>query len=468
MQKVIGIAYFMSLSSWHSFAIIAQEGKSLSDQIRAAVSSDTTEKSDQFRELQAKARMGNTQAMLEVSVCLRKGLGVSQDLRLAHIACLRAAEHGEEVGMYEAAIDFLEGRGVEKDTALGIHWLTKASELNCLAAIERLVQIQMERYMRQSRWGEHVLKWSKRGADLDSVLCLKYLGECHYFGIGTEVDDSKAFQLFEQSSNRGNVHATIMLAVCYAYGRGTETNVGKSLHLFRKAAAGNDPHAIHAFATALDELVIGSEEIQDGWDPIGLSAKKGKPKLCDAYKRRVVELLEQAVNLGRLEATPHLARKLATGEGCTQDPERAFALATAASQEGVVEATTVLGDCYMEGLGVKPNSKKGASLYLKAAKAGSPEAQYKYAMCLATGNGVRVNDVECRQWMSASAARGHVYAEEFMQQVRQHDLAQVRSWLDSMVSSNWVNDAMSARRDEAFAEEARLSSVMQERERISH
>jgi TPR repeat protein len=62
------------------------------------------------------------------------------------------------------------------------------------------------------------------------------LGECCYYGIGTEKNEIKAFELYETAADKGHIDSMYQLGECYYYGIGTEKNEIKALESYKEAA----------------------------------------------------------------------------------------------------------------------------------------------------------------------------------------------------------------------------------------
>ena len=75
---------------------------------------------------------------------------------------------------------------------------------------------------------EYGAKALETGDDLAAGLCCD-------FGLGTKVDEEKAFKSYEKAS-QGNVVAMNSLGVCYANGEGVEQNDEKAFQCYKNAA----------------------------------------------------------------------------------------------------------------------------------------------------------------------------------------------------------------------------------------
>ncbi|CAB4404743.1 unnamed protein product [Rhizophagus irregularis] len=66
------------------------------------------------------------------------------------------------------------------------------------------------------------------------------LGYFNYHGIGIDIDEQNAFELYQKAAELGNVVVQYdlanMLGYCYEYGIGTNVNGQKAFELYQKAA----------------------------------------------------------------------------------------------------------------------------------------------------------------------------------------------------------------------------------------
>jgi TPR repeat protein len=62
------------------------------------------------------------------------------------------------------------------------------------------------------------------------------LGRCYRQGIGTSVDNKKAFELYQKAANLGNVSGINNLGYCYQNGIGTNIDNQKAFELYQIAA----------------------------------------------------------------------------------------------------------------------------------------------------------------------------------------------------------------------------------------
>lgn len=79
----------------------------------------------------------------------------------------------------------------------------------------------------------------ERAQDSGSLKIMSNLGECYFWGRGTDVDYDRAFSCFEKAAEGGYKSAQYHLAVCYARGLGTEIDDGKALAYFQQVEDNN-------------------------------------------------------------------------------------------------------------------------------------------------------------------------------------------------------------------------------------
>ncbi|GBC21947.2 kinase-like domain-containing protein [Rhizophagus irregularis DAOM 181602=DAOM 197198] len=69
------------------------------------------------------------------------------------------------------------------------------------------------------------------------------LGYCYYHGSGTDIDEKKAFELFQKAADLGDSLAQYALAKMYENGEGIDKNVNKAIHWYEKSAEQGNQYA---------------------------------------------------------------------------------------------------------------------------------------------------------------------------------------------------------------------------------
>jgi hypothetical protein len=117
-----------------------------------------------------------------------------------------AAAKGDADAMFNLALCYRNGEGVEKDV--------------------------LEAY-----------RWFQLSAEQGGALAQCNLGFCYYFGEGVDKDEVDAVRWFELAAAQGLAHAQHNLGFCYATGVGVAPDNAKALVLFEQAAKQGHPGA---------------------------------------------------------------------------------------------------------------------------------------------------------------------------------------------------------------------------------
>lgn len=72
-------------------------------------------------------------------------------------------------------------------------------------------------------------------------------------GIGVDVDQKKAVELYEQSANKGYPKAQFYLGDCYFNGEGVEEDEGKARYWYHRAADNGNEDAKEALVRLLEQ-----------------------------------------------------------------------------------------------------------------------------------------------------------------------------------------------------------------------
>ena len=99
------------------------------------------------------------------------------------------------------------------------------------------------------------IEYYSLSAEQGNSLAMLNLGYCYSKGEGTDVNNTKAFELYEKSANLGYCNAINNVGVLYKYGWGGVTkDLNKAREWFTKAVAQGHTEA----QINLDELNAGS------------------------------------------------------------------------------------------------------------------------------------------------------------------------------------------------------------------
>ena len=151
---------------------------------------------------------GDVKALSRLGFLYERGLGVRQDYGRAVELYEKAVSQGGYDGMSRLGQLYLHGNGVSKDTA-------KARSL-------------FEQSINGHRHGRGYAQ----------------LGYMYEKGIDTDVDYSKAIEMYDKAIDRGNPYASARKAWLYVKGRGVDEDYEKALGLVQLAAKYNNPFGL--------------------------------------------------------------------------------------------------------------------------------------------------------------------------------------------------------------------------------
>ena len=233
----------------------------------------------------------------------------------------KMADTGNSVGMFNLALRYCKGCGVERDYKQAIYWFEKARDAGDEDAARLIEQYRkgeedrlkaeagdaqaMADYagflvsnggsLREAGPGkdfEEAFEWAKKSAaqfNLDGIYALAL---CYEHGRGVEEDCAKAFKLYERAAQKGHAPSMHNLGCLYMNGSGTHKSEKLGLDWIHKAAELKEPNALQS---------LGRYYMQRASDEKGL------------HKDRILKAVQYYENLGdRLYEKSDLAFQTAT------------------------------------------------------------------------------------------------------------------------------------------------------------
>jgi len=358
------------------------------------------------RVLELGAQQNQPDCLNALGLAYETGRGVPKNSQKSLEYCLKAAELGLPLAMYNTGISLINSPGREAE---GVAWLEKAAEQNQEDAVNRLGLIyengefgksadaaKAETYFREAfRLGAPIAAYNlasllstqkkypevvrilELGAEQGEPNCRNWLGQWYRDGENMPKDPQKALVLFRRAADAGLPEAMRNAAGMLL---ATENSKIEGIKYLEKAAALNDPEALDWLGYCYD---LG----------------KGVPK--DAVKAE--EYYRRSVALGYLEAFCDLGLLLEekSGPGTRAEAEKLYREAAEknyapaqyqlavllgekriesrrwlerAAGQGNIRALNRLGSIYCRGAGVKVDYELSRNYFTRAAELGSVEA----------------------------------------------------------------------------------------------
>ncbi|UZO02670.1 uncharacterized protein OCT59_021149 [Rhizophagus irregularis] len=185
------------------------------------------------------------------------------------------------------------------------------------------------------------------------------LGYFNFYGIITNENDDKAFNLFINASEKNHTLAQLFVGSCYERGHGT----------------------------------IKNEKL--------------------AYK-----YYEKAANNGSIDAVYNLSILCKDGIGVEKDYNKAFELFKQSAEEEHIMGLMMLGYCYDEGIGTKIDKQKAFESYQNAANLGQDVAQNNLAVLYEEGDGIAKDIDKAIYWYEKSAKQGYELAKNNLKRLQ--------------------------------------------------
>lgn len=176
---------------------------------------------------------------------------------------LKAAEHGDDYGMWNIAKYYKDGTGVEKDMALAISYYEKAANKGHNEAAKDLANLY--RYGRGvDRNVQEALKWFQKAADNKDEDALMEI-----INIYTDIDNEcfdieKGLSLLKEMAEKGKVTALLRLGEIYEDGIGVEEDKHAAIYWYRKAANKDNYSAKEALERLGVNWLEDDDENDDG------------------------------------------------------------------------------------------------------------------------------------------------------------------------------------------------------------
>ncbi|GES97447.1 kinase-like domain-containing protein [Rhizophagus clarus] len=241
----------------------------------------------------------------------------------------------------------------------------------------------------------------KEAAEKGHIDAIHQLGECYYYGIGTEKNEARTFELYKEAVEKGHINAMYQLGKCYYHGIGIENNRIMAYSLYEKAAEKGHINAMYQ----LGECYY-----------YGIGTEKNNARAFELYKN--------AAKKGHINAMYQLGEFYYYGIETEKNNARAFELYKKAAEKENIAAIYNLGYCYQNGIGTVKNGIKAFELYKEAAEKGhinamyqlvaekeNINAMYQLGECYYYGIGTEKDRIMASKLYKAAAKKGHISAK---------------------------------------------------------
>ncbi len=274
----------------------------------------------------------------------------------AYHFAVRAANRGDEDGMFLVAVMMQKGLGCNEDQVAAYQIFERMS----YSYNDSRVYLQLA-----------LARLRGMGCDEDNMLGKAYL-------------DTAAWM--------GNALAPYYEGLCYLYGYGCDVDTTIALYwMYRGDALGSDDAA-----SVLGDMFYEQKQFDSAF----------------YYYQR-------AVMFGSIEACCDLGYCYQKGEGVVLNSQKAYELYLRAAESGSARACLLLANCYAEGIYVEVDESQALQWYVNAAEMGSMQGMY-YAGAIYEqgGKGVARDLKQAKNWYKRAASLGFIPAEAALNRLK--------------------------------------------------
>jgi len=254
---VIGVILLLGFAF---FSMYSRMNPALTESQRLLVQADKLFQKEDFagaaKLMRQSAELGDAWGQMYYGGCLKKGIGVDQDMPAAVEWFRKSADQGYAVACYELGVCYENGEGVERDLDAAETWYRKALDggiqPDAQEALDRVGKLKEEStpdaeavalykqaidlFDRQGRDVE-CAGLLRQSAELGYVWAQLYYGRFLCKGIGTALDPAEAVEWFRKAADQNCSEAFYELGVCYENGEGVARDSDAALAWYRKALA---------------------------------------------------------------------------------------------------------------------------------------------------------------------------------------------------------------------------------------
>ena len=227
---------------------------------------------------------------------------------------------------------------------------------------------------------EESFKYFKLAVENQYIEAEPFLAKMYFNGFGTRKNIKIALDLFNKSSERGNLISKYELGCYYI-----DTNFEKGLNYLIESSNMNFPPSLNS---------------------LGYLYKAGE--FCEPNIKQSMDYFKKSSDLDDDDAQYELRVIYKEGNMVRKNYLKSFEFLSKSADQENFQAMCELGELYFSGFGVKKDIDKALEFFIISAEEGVSKAQNNLGYCYQNGIGVEKNDGEAFKWYKIAAKGGSI------------------------------------------------------------
>ena len=312
---------------------------------------------------------GSVKSMVMLSDIYTQGKILHSDDERAFRDALKAAELGNVNMMYRVACCYRDGTGCDVDNENANGWFTKYR--NSMLFQNKMWAIDL---IKTGKFKDRDISKMYDSAMITPNIPLMYQNILYKVHKGRDVNEDVAtLRLYAES---GNLDAIKKLGDLYYEGVGIEKDCKEALAWYVKASDMGDPWS----------KIKAGEMYRDGSG-------------TDVDMHRACDLFMESGKMGNVTGLWNVIRLHSLGDiNDRKTYSEAVSILESVANTGNVDAMKRMGSIYFDGFGAKRNYSEAFEWYRKAAKLGDSSSKQKVAEMYRDGKGVKKNLKLAAEW----------------------------------------------------------------------
>ncbi|EXX62069.1 uncharacterized protein OCT59_023874 [Rhizophagus irregularis] len=184
-----------------------------------------------------------------IGLCHEFGDGALKSEEIAFQYYEEIANENHAAGEFKIGLFYDKGIGVKKDSRMANYWYKRAANNGSLTAQFNLAMIYKKGDQDNNKDYKKAFEIFKQLAEKNYLRGISMLGYCYFNGIGTNINNKKALELYKQAANLGYSVAQYNLASMYEH-----EDINQAIYWYKRSANQGYPNA----QSKLESLKVGS------------------------------------------------------------------------------------------------------------------------------------------------------------------------------------------------------------------